>query len=104
MAVHLEGRPRCPLFRNVGQRFKKSGPSTHNVPPCEETVLGPASLEHAWAREPGTTGRPSKAPLHFTSVVCSSPQMAHSLLDHFVGVEVPVNVRFGSILLKKSVC
>jgi len=25
--------------------FKKSGPSTHVSPPCEEAVLGPASLE-----------------------------------------------------------
>src|SRR5438132_637687 len=66
--VHLEGRPRCPLLCNVGQRYKKSGPSRHHPLLAKETVLGPL--------KPAKRGDRRRPRFISFSALCSGAQMA----------------------------
>ncbi len=65
MAIHLKGRPRCPLMCNVFSASKKFRAQHACVPSFEETVLGPVSL-----KERGDRRRPrcSEVLTHYGSV------------------------------------
>src|SRR5579872_6403387 len=66
MAMHLEGRPRCPLIEISDYQVCKC-PTTIDLLPRKETVLG--------LKAPESAGRPPKAPLFCAAV----------LLDHHPG-------------------
>src|SRR5579859_1054429 len=66
MAMHLEGRPRCPLIEISDYQVRKC-PTTIDLFPRKETVLG--------LKAPESAGRPPKAPLFCAAV----------LLDHHPG-------------------
>ena len=63
--------PRMTLFDNVGDSKIRA----------QQTLSPPCEGDGAWAREPARTGRPSKAPLHFISALCSGAQIARVVLQ-----------------------